>query len=57
MDRHDLVDLETDSIFRQLIVFIVFAVLLLRALVHEFARVSQAIIHGAVKSKRTPSIK
>ena len=26
-----------------------FAVLLLRALRHEFARISQAIIHGAVK--------
>jgi hypothetical protein len=33
-------------------------VLLLRALMHEFARVSQAIIHGAVQSKKSdPSIK
>jgi hypothetical protein len=27
---------------------------LLRALMHEFARVSQAIIHGALKSKNSP---
>jgi hypothetical protein len=30
-------------------------VLLLRALMHEFARVSQAIIHGAVQSKKSDS--
>jgi hypothetical protein len=29
------------------------AVLLLRALMHEFARVSQAIIHGAAQTKKT----
>ena len=28
------------------------AVLLLRAIMHEFARFSQAVIHGAVKSKK-----
>jgi hypothetical protein len=31
------------------------AVLLLRALMHEFARVSQAVIHGAAKSKKLAS--
>ena len=30
------------------------AVLLLRALMHEFTRVSQAIIHAAAESKKTP---
>ena len=29
-------------------------VLLLRALMHEFARVSRAIIYAAAKSKKTP---
>ena len=32
-------------------------VLLLRALMHEFARVSQAIIHGAVQFKKSPAPK
>jgi len=31
-----------------------FAVLLVRAPIHEFARVSRTIIHGAVKSKKLP---
>jgi hypothetical protein len=31
-----------------------FTVLLLRALMHEFARVSQAIIHGAVQFRKLP---
>jgi hypothetical protein len=31
-------------------------VLLLRTLMHEFARVSRAIIHAAVKSKKLPSV-
>ena len=30
-----------------------FTVLLLRALIHEFARVSRAIIHAAVKLEKT----
>jgi hypothetical protein len=32
------------------------AVLLLLALMHEFARVSQAIIHSALKPKNSPSL-
>ena len=32
-----------------------FTVLLLRALMHEFARISQAIIHGAVQFRKLPT--
>ena len=32
----------------------IFTVLLVRALMHEFARISQAIIHAAFKSKKLP---
>ena len=31
-----------------------FAVLLVRVLMHEFARISQAIIHGAAQSEKRP---
>jgi hypothetical protein len=47
-------DGKTEQILRQRIIKISFAVLLLRARVHEFARVSQAIIHGALESKKVP---
>jgi hypothetical protein len=32
------------------------AVFLLRALIHEFARVLRAIIHGAVNSQKLPNL-
>ena len=47
-------DLKTDSIGRLLFIIISFTVLLLRALMHEFARISRAIIHAAVQIEKLP---
>jgi len=54
-DRWDVADGKLDQISANGLLSYSFTVLLVRALIHEFARVSRAIIQVAVKSKKLPA--